>query len=101
MQHFLLIYHLAHDYSGRRQEFRSPHLRLAWEAQERGELMLGGAVGDPPTQAILVFAGESDSAARRFVLADPYVKNGLVQRWEIHPWQTVVGEQAANPIRPD
>jgi hypothetical protein len=31
---------------------------------------------------------------------DPYVTEGLVMRWEVRKWNTVVGEQAAQPIRP-
>jgi uncharacterized protein YciI len=44
--HFLLIYDTAPDYLQRRAEFRSAHLALAWQAAQRGELLLGGAVGE-------------------------------------------------------
>jgi hypothetical protein len=37
----------------------------------------------------------------QFVANDPYVKNGLVTRWRIRPWTTVVGENAATPVRPE
>jgi uncharacterized protein len=37
----------------------------------------------------------------RFARADPYVKNGLVTRWRVRPWTTVVGPSAAaTPVRP-
>ena len=55
MNHYLLIYHTAADYLQRRAEFRSAHLALAWQAAERGELLLGGAVGDPADSALLLF----------------------------------------------
>ena len=40
-------------------------------------------------------------AARRFAETDPYVRNGLVARWEVRPWITVAGDMAATPVRPE
>ena len=99
MHHFLW-YDLAPDYLARRGEFRAEHLALAWKAVERGELVLGGAVGAPADTALLLFQGDSPAAAERFALADPYVKNGLIARWRVRPWTTVVGAGAATPVRP-
>ncbi len=98
--HWLLMYELAPDYLERRPDFRGAHLDLAWAAVERGELELGGAVGDPVDLAILLFRGESPAAAEAFAAADPYVRNGLVRSWRVRPWTTVVGEGAAMPVRP-
>ncbi|MBV1690831.1 hypothetical protein KRR38_24920 [Novosphingobium sp. G106] len=94
MKHYLLIYHLAPDYLDRRPQFREAHLALAKEAVARGELLLGGALA-PADRAMLLFAGEDSSAAERFAESDPYVANGLVERWEVRGWTTVVGEGAA------
>ena len=41
--HYLLFYEVTPDYPTRRVQFRDEHLRLAWAAVERGELVLGGA----------------------------------------------------------
>lgn len=98
--HYLLVYDLAPDYLERRPQFRADHLKLAWAASERGELVLGGAVGDPIDTALLMFQGDSPAAAERFAAADPYVENGLVKRWRVRPWTTVVGPTAATPVRP-
>ena len=98
--HFLLIYQLSADYLSRCGEFRDAHLQLAWEAQECRDLILGGALGDPADQAILLFQGDSPAAAERFAHADPYVANGLVLSWSVRPWNTVVGDQASHPVRP-
>ncbi|WP_321948816.1 YciI-like protein [Paraburkholderia sp. J10-1] len=97
--HYLLMYELADDYLERRPEHRSAHLALAWAAAERGELLLGGAIADPVDNALLLFQGESPAAAEAFARADPYVRSGLVKRWRVRPWQTVVGEAASNPVR--
>jgi uncharacterized protein YciI len=99
VKHFLLFYDLAPDYLDRRAEFRAGHLRLAWEAQERGEIVVAGALADPADRAVLMFAGEDKSVAERFAAADPYVLNGLVTRWHVREWTTVIGDLAATPVR--
>jgi uncharacterized protein len=98
--HYLLMYEFAPDYMSRRTEFRNEHLALAWQAQERGEVVLGGALADPPDMGLLLFRCESSGPAERFAQADPYVKNGLVTRWQVRKWTTVVGQDAATPVRP-
>ena len=100
MKHFLLFYTTADDYLERRGEFRSDHLRLAWEYQERGDLMLAGALADPPDGAVLLFQGDTSAAAEEFAGRDPYVANGLITRWHVREWTTVIGDLAMTPIRP-
>ena len=97
--HFLLLYDFVPDYLERRPAHRAEHLRLAWQSQARGELLLAGALADPVDGAVLLFQGENDGAARAFAEADPYVRAGLVRRWSVRPWTTVVGEGAATPVR--
>ena len=97
--HLLLIYDLGDDYLERRPLHRKEHLALAWEAHERGELVLGGALDDPTDTAVLFFEGEGPDVAERFAQADPYVRNGLVKSWRVRPWTTVVGGGASMPVR--
>ena len=101
MRHFLLFYELEKDYLERRGEFRGLHLDLAWKASEAGDLAMAGALAEPADTALLLFQGESSAMAERFAKNDPYVLNGLVKRWYVREWTTVVGEAAANPARPD
>ena len=77
--HFLLFYDLEPDYLERRAEFRAEHLALAWDAQERGDLVLAGALENPADGAVLLFQGDTPGAAERFAEADPYVRAGLVR----------------------
>ncbi|QNE32339.1 hypothetical protein F1C10_10535 [Sphingomonas sp. NBWT7] len=98
MAHFLLHYDLAPDYLARRGAFRDAHLALAWEAAVAGRLILGGAVGDPVSHALLLFDDAASAAA--FAAADPYVTSGIVTGWRVMPWATVVGDGAATPLRP-
>jgi len=97
--HYLLMYDLAPDYLERRGQFRAIHLAVAWQASERGDLVLGGALADPADMAVLLFKGDSPAVAERFAAEDPYVKNGLVKNWRVRPWTTVVGETASSPVR--
>jgi catechol 2,3-dioxygenase-like lactoylglutathione lyase family enzyme/uncharacterized protein YciI len=98
--HYLLQYELASDYLERRGQYRAEHLRMAWEAVGRCELILGGALADPVDTAVLLFQGSSPEVAERFARADPYVQSGLVVRWRVRPWTTVVGEAATTPTKP-
>jgi len=87
--HFILFYDVVDDYLTKRAAFRAEHLALGQAAQQRGELVLGGALTDPADQALLVFS--TRESAEAFVRDDPYVKNGLVKQWRIRPWNTVIG----------
>jgi uncharacterized protein len=101
LKHFLLFYEVADDYVERRTRFRRAHLDMAWTAASRGELVLAGALTAPTDSAVLLFKGESSAVAEQFATTDPYVVNGLVKRWRVREWVTVVGDGAANPIRPE
>jgi uncharacterized protein YciI len=102
--HAVLEYTYVDDYLARRDAFRQQHLTAAWAAAERGELLLGGAVGtgDGPFSALIVFTGDDAlERARAFAETDPYVTGGLVESWTAKPWTTVVGAAASTPVRPD
>ncbi len=98
--HYLMFYEYSPDYLDRRGEFREEHLTLAWEAQARGELILGGALADPADGAVLLFQCSTPAVAERFAADDPYVKNGLVTSYQVRPWTTVVGQDADTPVKP-
>lgn len=96
--HYLLFYEVVDGYVNRRVPFRSAHLALAREAVARGELVLGGAFANPPDGAVLLFRGSSLAVAEAFAAQDPYVKNGLITRWYVREWTTVVGALAEASI---
>ena len=89
--HWLLLYELVDDYLERRTALRPEHLGLAEAAHERGELLMAGALADPPDRAVLVFTGDDATPAEAFARADPYVREGLVRSWEVRPWTVVIG----------
>jgi len=100
-RHFLLFYDYVADVLERRPQFRGAHLKHAWAAVERGEILVAGALADPVDGAVLMFAGDSSKVAEDFARADPYVVGGLVTRWHVREWTTVVGQFAADPVRPE
>ena len=67
-------YQVAELYLERRGALRPAHFAYANAAIERGELVLGGALADPPDKAVLLFRGDSKDAAEQFapVLLKPY-----------------------------
>ena len=98
---YLLIYDLAPDYVERRGTLRAEHLALAWDAVSKGQLVLAGALANPPDTAVFHFRGDSPAAAEAFAKADPYVRGGIVTRWRVREWTTVVGDTASTPVHPD
>jgi uncharacterized protein YciI len=99
-RHFLLFYEASDDYASKRAPFRDLHLKHAWAAHARGELVLGGALADPVDGAVILFNADCREVAERFAERDPYVVNGVVARWHVREWTTVVGMDSATPIRP-
>lgn len=98
--HFLLFYDYVPDVLERRPAFRGPHIQYARQSVARGELLLGGAFADPVDGAVLLFSAPSKDLVEDFARKDPYVTGGLVTRWRVRAWTTVIGEGAANPLPP-
>jgi hypothetical protein len=93
MNYFALLYDLVDDMVTRRVPFREEHLRLAREAHQRGELVLAGALAEPVDRALLVFHVRDKGKVEAFADKDPYVVNGLAKKWEVRPWNVVVGHE--------
>ena len=84
-----LFYDYPDDVLERRAPHREDHLGLAREWKEAGRLLMGGAIGDPPHGALLVFRAEREQV-EDFVAKDPYVTRGVATGWRIEPWNVVV-----------
>ena len=89
--YYILFYDYVDAYMERRGAYRPDHFVLANAAHERGELVIAGALADPPDRGVLVFKGDSPAVAENFARHDPYVLNGVVTRWEVRPWTVVIG----------
>jgi len=93
MPYFALFYEVVEDFPNKRLPFREPHLQLAQQAHARGEIVFAGALADPSDRALIIFRAVDKTVVENFVSQDPYVANGLVSRWEIRPWNVVIGNQ--------
>lgn len=91
--YYALFYYVVDDFVSRRSPYRDEHLRLAREANRRGELLLAGALSDPADRALLVFRAPDRSVVEGFARNDPYVTSGLVTRWEVRSWAVVIGSE--------
>ena len=85
---YALFYEYVENIVERRAPFRDQHLALCKEWKP--ELVMGGAVGDPPHGALIVFEVEDATEVEAFVEADPYMQNGLVTEHRVVPWNVVV-----------
>lgn len=97
MAYFALMYDLVDDIVNRRAQYREAHLRLARDYHARKQLVLAGALADPPDRALMVFNVADRSIVENFARNDPYVLNELVKRWEVRPWTVVVGQDEPPP----
>lgn len=85
-RYFALFYLVVEHFAERRAPFRDEHLRLVRDLHALGEIVMAGALGDPPG-GLLVF--RNPGMAERFAEDDPYVLHGLVIRWFVRPWDVV------------
>jgi uncharacterized protein YciI len=100
LMHYLLFYEVVDNYAERRTPFRKDHIAHAKAAVTRGELVLAGALANPVDGTVLLFKGDSPAAAEAFAKADPYVTNGLVTKWRVREWTTVIGKDAEVTLPP-
>ena len=98
--HYLLFYEVVDHYAERRTAFRKDHIAHAKAAAARGELVLAGALANPVDGTVLLFKGDSPAVAEAFAKADPYVTNGLVTKWRVREWTTVIGKDAEVTLPP-
>jgi uncharacterized protein YciI len=89
MGYFALFYDYVDNIVERRAPHRPAHLELYHRWREEGRLVMGGAVGDPPHGALIVFDVPSAGEVEEFAEADPYVQNGLVTARRVEPWAVV------------
>lgn len=90
------LYVLQYDYVAnaleKRQPHRQAHLALINKQVEKGNVILGGAVDNPPTGGLLIFRNLTAQEIEQVVQQDPYVINGVVAKYSIKPYMAVTGD---------
>lgn len=97
-KHWLLFYEADDGYAERRPLHRAAHLDLVRAAVARGELLLAGPLEAPMDGSVLLFRAAKRETVEAFAVADPYVMHGVVQRWRVREWTTVMGPGAMFPV---
>ncbi len=87
---YALFYDYVEDVVERRAPLRADHLALIGQYKEDGKVVAGGALGKPPTGALIVFSVDDPAEVEAFVTADPYVLGGIVTGHRIMPWTVVI-----------
>lgn len=83
---YVLHYDYVENIVERRAPHREEHLAHAGRWRDEGRLILGGAIGEPPTGGLLVFRVDDPSEVEAFADADPYVQAGLVTGRRVQVW---------------
>ena len=86
MAHHILFYEYVPDIVERRGPHRDAHLARIRDTEQ---IVMAGALGEPPHGAAIVFRDAEPGAIERFVEGDPYVQAGLVRDWRIERWNVV------------
>jgi uncharacterized protein YciI len=86
---YALFYDYVENIVERRAPHRDEHLTLFRAWREAGKTVHGGALGDPPYGALIVFDVDDPDEVERFCELDPYVREGLVTARRIEPWAVV------------
>lgn len=90
------LYALQYDYVGdsleKRKPHRQAHLALIGKQVEKGNIVLAGALNNPPTGGLLIFRNLSPNDIEQIVQQDPYVINGVVVKYSITPYMAVIGD---------
>lgn len=97
---FWLEYAYVENILERRKDFRAMHLDHCLEFVGRKELLLGGAIGDPPYSAGILFLAQCEKYLREeFVKKDPYVRNNLVVSHSITRMSNLRGRNGVDILK--
>jgi hypothetical protein len=86
---YCLFYDYVDNIIERRAPHREKHLEKYREWRADGRIVLGGAIGDPPYGALIVFDVDDPAVVEEFAAGDPYVLEGLVTAQRVVPWAAV------------
>jgi uncharacterized protein len=87
---YALFYDYVENIVERRAPFREAHLEKLRALKSEVRLLMGGALGDPPHTALIVFDVDDPAIVEEFAANDPYVVNGLVKDRRIEYWNVVI-----------
>jgi uncharacterized protein len=86
---YILFYEYVDDMIDRRGPYRQDHLEHIQAHHSEGNIVMAGALGDPPHGGAIVFRGLGPEGIEVFVNDDPYFKASLVASWRAELWNVV------------
>jgi hypothetical protein len=86
---FVILGYDGPEGQARRKLHRPAHLARVEALAAQGRLVLAGPLTDGVGSLIIIEA-DSRAEAEEFIKNDPYVLQGVFQRYEIHPFQQVL-----------
>jgi len=97
--HYLLFYEKVPDYVERQKPLTASHLAYLQNVVRQGKVLLAGNLADPMDgSALLLVKADSAAEVETLAKADPYVSGGIISRWRVRHWDTVLGPQAESPL---
>ena len=75
----------------KRVPVRSTHLEYANRFVADKVLIAGGALVPDVTKGVLLLRAKTLDEVEKFAVNDPYVKQGLVRKYDISEWAVAVG----------
>jgi uncharacterized protein YciI len=89
---YILQYEYVKNVLEKRAPYRQDHLTHFGKQVQSGNVILGGAVDNPPTGALMIFRTIKSDEIEEFAQQDPYVINGIVTKYTIKPYIAVMGD---------
>jgi uncharacterized protein YciI len=71
-------------------EIRPVHRQYLAGLRERGQLAVSGPFTDD-SGALIIYEAASREEAERLLQGDPFYKNGIFLKYQIRPWNPVIG----------
>ncbi|SRR6266849_5415881 len=71
-------------------EIRPLHRQYLAGLRERGQLAVSGPFTDD-SGALIIYEAASCEDAEKFLQGDPFHKNGIFLKYQIRPWNPVIG----------
>ncbi len=88
---FVLEYHYIENMLEKRAPIRGAHLDYANKFVADKILLAGGALVPDVVRGVLLFRAKDIDVVKSFAANDPYVKEGLVKKFEVAEWAVAVG----------
>lgn len=78
------------------QAIRPVHRQYLTTLKERGQLVMAGPFTDN-SGALIIYEAATAEEAEGFIKGDPFFENGIFLRYQLRPWNPVLGNRELLP----